>query len=141
MSAVHDSALYHPVSVRRPELVEDVRRSCQIGEVRGNGEYGLANEPQGQMERRISELRYFLGAARLLEGSEANARQATLGPVAAPQDAESEEEWEVALVTSLASPEQDYLSIQCPLSEAASGKAPGALRYGILSVRPLSCPS
>lgn len=145
-----EAELEHLVSVRRPEIAEDIRQSRQIGEVSENQEYAAAREAQVQVERRITELRQLLGTARILDGSEVDSGRAGIGSVVTLRDTETLEEWEVTLVTSLeADPEHDFISIQCPLGEAIQGRSPGdtvvaqtpagAIRYEILSVRPLSC--
>ena len=145
-----EAELEHLVSTRRPEIADDIRQSRQIGDVSENGEYAAAKEAQAIVERRISELRYFLGAARVLDGTEVEPGRATLGSVVSLLDGETQEEWEVTLVTSLeADPERDFISIQCPLGEAILGKSPneqvvaytpaGTVRYEVLNVRPLSC--
>lgn len=145
-----EAELEHLVSVRRPEIAEDIRQSRQIGDVSENLEYAAAREAQAQVERRISELRQLLATARILDGSEVDSDRAGLGSVVTLRDLETEEEWEVTLVSSIeADPEQDFISVQCPLGEAILGKSPGevvvahtpggATQYQVLSVRPLDC--
>lgn len=145
-----ETELEHLVSVRRHELAEDIRQSRQIGDVSENGEYAAAKEAQAQVERRITELRYYLGAARVLDGADVDTSRASLGYVVTLREEESQEEWEVTLVTSLeADPERDFISVQCPLGEAILGKAlneqviaytpAGCARYEVLNVRPMSC--
>ena len=144
-----EAELEHLV-IRRHDIAEDIRQSRQIGDVSENGEYAAAKEAQAQVERRITELRYYLGAARVLDGAAVDPTRASLGTVVTLLDEELQEEWEVTLVTSLeADPERDFISIQCPLGEAILGKAPseriiantpaGFARYEVLRVRPLSC--
>jgi transcription elongation factor GreA len=145
-----EAELEHLVSVRRPEIAEDIRQSRQIGDVSENLEYAAAREAQVQVEHRISELRQLLGTARILDGSQADSGHAGLGSVVNLRDVETQEEWEVTLVSSVeADPERDFISAQCPLGEAILGKSPGevvvaqtpggAIRYEVLSVRPLDC--
>lgn len=135
------------VTVRRAAVAEDIRQARHPGDLDESPEYSDAKTAQALIECRIVELRTLLGTARILGANDVPPDVTGLGTMVRVQDLDAAEEWEFTLVSSPeADPEEDRISIDCPLGEALLGcrtgetvtldTPAGPARYRIVSLRP-----
>lgn len=113
-------------TVKRPELVRALAHARSLGDLSENAEYHAAKEAQVHLERRISELEYKLGRARIIDGKNLPAGEARLLSKVRMLDLKTNEEEEHTLVTP---EEADFdngkLSIKSPIGSALLGKKEG----------------
>ena len=116
--------------------IRDARSHAEPGE---NSEYEDAKQEQSLVESRIARLKEVLATAAVLDPTDIETSSAGLGCRVLLYDVDNDEQWEVALVSSVeADPDRDLISTECPLGEALVGRVPGdqvELRLGSETVR------
>jgi transcription elongation factor GreA len=131
---------------RRREVAEQLRDAKGFGDVTENAEYEQAKTEQAMVEGRIAELKGVLASAHMIDDAEIPTDRASIGSVVKLRDCESHEVWELTLVGSYeADPEDDRISVECPIGAALLGRVPGEIveaqvpagtaRYELLSIR------
>ena len=56
-------------TVKRPQIIKDLKEARAQGDLSENAEYSAAKEMQGRLEDRIKEIEYTLEHATIIEGS------------------------------------------------------------------------
>ena len=138
--------LDHLKKVKRPEIVEALRRARGFGDLSENFEYHAARRDQGILNGKIAELERMLEIARIVPDGSAGGELAGLGSVVKVKDLDMEDEWEYALVDPVqADPVNDRISAQSPVGQALMGTRVGDIveveipagraKYEILDIR------
>lgn len=112
-------------TVDRPQIVAEISRARDHGDLSENAEYHAAKERQVHLERKIAELEFKLSRARVVE-STADDGRAYLMSFVRVRDLKSGEEIKYQLV----SPEEadfdlDRISIKSPVGAGLLGKTAG----------------
>ncbi len=130
---------------KRPEIVAEIKRARELGDLSENAEYHAAKEAQAHLERRISELEYKLSRAQVVKEAIAGGDTVTLLSSVRVRDLEDGEEIVYLMVSA---PEADLasgkISTDSPVGRALIGRkvgdtvdvsTPGGLaRYEILEI-------
>lgn len=130
---------------KRPEIVAEIKRARELGDLSENAEYHAAKEAQAHLERRISELEFDLSRAQVVTDAGAGGDTVTLLSTVRVRDLEDGEEIVYLMVSA---PEADLasgkISTDSPVGRALIGRkvgdtvdvhTPGGLaRYEILEI-------
>jgi len=132
-------------AVKRPQIVAEIKRARELGDLSENAEYHAAKEAQTHIERKIAELEYKLTRAQVVnENTHGNETVALLSRVSL-RDLEDGEEMTYMLVSPAeADLVHDKISIQSPVGKALVGRRlgdkvtvetpGGAAQYEILKI-------
>lgn len=137
--------LHHLRAIKRPEIVSEIKRARELGDLSENAEYHAAKEAQGHLERRISELEFELSRAQVVKDAGPAGDTVTLLSNVRIRDLGDNEEIVYYLVSA---PEADLasgkISTNSPVGRALIGHkvgdtvdvaTPGGLvRYEILEI-------
>jgi transcription elongation factor GreA len=112
-------------TVDRPQVVSDISRARDHGDLSENAEYHAAKERQVHLERKIAELEFKLSRARVVEAT-ADTGHAYLMSFVVVRDLKSGEEIKYQLVSAEeADFDLDKISIKSPVGAGLLGKAKG----------------
>lgn len=115
--------LNHLKNVERPEVVEDIARARELGDLSENAEYHAARERQGFIEARIAELEDKLSRAEVINISKISGDKIKFGAYVTIVDEETDEEVTYQIVgADEADIKQGLLSVTSPLARALIGK-------------------
>lgn len=112
---------------KRPEIVAEIKRARELGDLSENAEYHAAKEAQAHLERRISELEFKLSRAQVVkDGSAGSGDTVTLLSTVRVRDMEDGEVIEYVMVSA---PEADLasgkISTDSPVGRALIGRKVG----------------
>ena len=108
-------------TVKRPQIIKDLKEARAQGDLSENAEYSAAKEMQGRLEDRIKEIEYTLEHATIIEGS--NDGKVCVGSVITVKyDDDDEEEEYTIVVTNEADPFANKISNESPIAKAVMGK-------------------
>ena len=133
------------LSVKRPAIVERIRKALAMGDLRENFDYHDAKRQQGMLEARIRDLKALLAGATVVDDAD-NDGTARVGSVVKVKDPEDDFEEEYAIVgPAEADPTAGKISLESSLGSALLGakagdvvsvQAPsGEFKYQIVEVR------
>lgn len=110
----------------RPEIVAEIKRTREMGDLSENAEYHAAKDKQKVIEGRISELQQKLLRIQIIDPSSIRSDKVYLYAKVLIKDLEDDEEIEY----TIAPPEEvdldnDIISVQSPIGQAFLGKAVG----------------
>lgn len=112
-------------TVDRPQVVSDISRARDHGDLSENAEYHAAKERQVHLERKIAEIEFKLSRARVVENT-ADTGHAYLMSYVLVRDLKSGEEIKYQLVSAEeADFDLDRISIKSPVGASLLGKAKG----------------
>ncbi len=112
-------------TVDRPQVVSEISRARDHGDLSENAEYHAAKERQVHLERKIAEIEFKLSRARVVE-STADTGHAYLMSYVVVRDLKSGEEIKYQLVAAEeADFDLDKISIKSPVGAGLLGKAKG----------------
>ena len=115
------------VDVRRPQVMSDLIKAREFGDLRENAEYDTAKRDQGMIEGRIHELEGLLSSVDIVVVP-AVLTEAVLGARMRVENLDVHQERIYVLVTEQeAHLEDEYLSVQSPLGRSLLGAKVGAL--------------
>jgi len=129
----------------RPEIVAEIKRTREMGDLSENAEYHAAKDKQKVIEGRISELQQKLLRIQIIDPSSIRSDRVYLYARVLIKDLEDDEEIEY----TIAPPEEvdldnDIISVQSPIGQAFLGKAvgdtvevkvpAGVMKYEILKI-------
>lgn len=113
-------------AIERPQLIAEIKRARELGDLSENAEYHAAKEAQTHLERKIAELEDKLSRARPVETDSIPNDKAYLFAKVLVRDLEDEEEIEYQLAPpEEADVDNDIISIQSPIGAALLGKSVG----------------
>jgi len=132
-------------TVDRPQIVAEIKRAREFGDLSENAEYHVAKERQVLIERKIAELEDKLTRVQVLDDTEIDSSKAFLLSKVRVRDTADGEEIEYMLVSpEEADVDNDKISIKSPIGRGLLGKSPGetvqievpagVIEYEILSI-------
>lgn len=112
----------------RPEIVAEIKRTREMGDLSENAEYHAAKDKQKVIEGRIAELQQKLLKIQIIDPSKIRSDKVYLYAKVLIRDLEDDEEIEY----KIAPPEEmdldnDIISVQSPIGQAFLGKAVGEI--------------
>ena len=111
---------------QRRELVDEVEKARQLGDLRENGEYHAARERLQHVTTRLIELESKLTSVQIIDGLEVAEGEARVGTKVTLRDLQTKEEFSYLMVgPDEADPQNGKLSIAAPLGKALLGKKKG----------------
>ncbi len=129
----------------RPEIVAEIKRAMEMGDLSENAEYHAAKEKQTHVERKIADLTFKLARARTVDADQIPTDKVYLFAKVKVKDLNHDDEIEY----TVAPPDEvdldnDIISVKSPIGAALLGKAigdvveisvpAGQLKYEILSI-------
>lgn len=113
-------------TVDRPNVVSEISRARDLGDLSENAEYHAAKERQVLLERKISELEEKIRRAKTFDASSVDSKHAFLLCFVTVKDAKSGETIRYQLVSpEEADFDEDRISIHSPIGKGLLGKAKG----------------
>jgi transcription elongation factor GreA len=110
-------------TVERPNVIQDISRAREYGDLSENAEYHAAKEKQGFIEGRIVEIEHRLGLAEVIDVSLLNGDFVKFGATVTLIDEDTEETVTYQIVGEDESNiKEGRLSISSPLARALIGK-------------------
>ena len=111
---------------QRLELLEEVRKAAEMGDLRENAEYHAARERLQHVSAQMAEKHSKLTQVQLTDDLVTAAGEARLGARVTLKDLQAKEQFRYVLVgPDEADPQQGRLSIASPLGKALLGKKKG----------------
>lgn len=137
--------LHRLKTVDRPEIVREIKRAREFGDLSENAEYHAAKEKQVFVERKIADLEDKLTRVRILEDGDIDTSKAYLLSTVRVRDCADGEKLEYTLVSAEeADIDHNKISIQSPIGKGLLGKSAGekvhidvpagTIEYEILSI-------
>ncbi|MGI6213866.1 MAG: transcription elongation factor GreA [Christensenellales bacterium] len=113
-------------TVASAEVAEAIRKAKEFGDLSENAEYAAAKEAQIQIYREISTLEAKLSGVEVIDESTISIKKVGLGTVVKVQYADSGEEEEYKIVSSLeANSRENKISEKSPIGSALMGAKKG----------------
>ncbi|MEZ5357457.1 MAG: transcription elongation factor GreA [Candidatus Zixiibacteriota bacterium] len=118
--------LHHLKYTKRPEIVAEIKRAMEMGDLSENAEYHAAKEAQTHIERQIAELEFKLSRVKVIRRDDVAKGKAYLFAKVTIVDLDDDEEETYTLV----SPEEtdiknNCISIESPIGKGLRGKEVG----------------
>jgi transcription elongation factor GreA len=118
--------LHRLKTVARRQVVAEIKRAREFGDLSENAEYHAAKEKQVFIERKIAELEDKLTRVRILDDSNIDATKAYLLSRVKVRDVRDGEEIEYMLVSpEEADVDNDKISVKSPIGKGLLGRAAG----------------
>jgi len=132
-------------TVSRREIVAEIKRARELGDLSENAEYHAAKEKQLLIERKIADLEDKLTRVQILDDSDVDSSKAYLLSKVRVRNTRTGEEVEYTLVSAEeADVDNDKISINSPIGRGLLGKSAGEtvqikipagqIEYEILSI-------
>jgi len=110
----------------RPQIVAEIKRAREFGDLSENAEYHVAKEKQVFIERKIAELEDKLTRVQILDDRNIDSSKAYLLSTVKVRDTRDGEEIEYTLVSEEeADIDNDKISIKSPIGRGLLGKSAG----------------
>lgn len=137
--------LDHLKKVIRPQVIAEISRAREFGDLSENAEYHAAKEKQGFIESKIRQIEDKLARAQVIETTNLQSDRVVFGATVVVIDEETNEEKSFRLVgEDEGNTQEGKISIMSPLARALLGKevgdvvqvnAPkGIMRYEIVDI-------
>lgn len=121
-----EQELEHLKSVKRKEVVERIKIARSFGDLSENSEYDSAKEEQAFVEGRIGTIETMIRNARIIEESEQDSNEVTLGKTVTFIELPDGEEESYTIVGSAeADPFEGRISNDSPIAKSMLGKHVG----------------
>ena len=121
-----EQELEHLKSVKRKEVVERIKIARSFGDLSENSEYDSAKEEQAFVEGRIGTIETMIRNAKIIEASEMNADEVSLGKTVTFIELPDGEEESYTIVGSAeADPFEGKISNDSPIAKSMIGKRVG----------------
>lgn len=110
----------------RPEIVAEIKRTMELGDLSENAEYHAAKEAQTHIERKIADLEFKLSRAKVVKKDDVAKGKAYLFAKVTVIDLDDDEEEVYTLVPEEESdPMENQISIKSPIGQGLLGKEAG----------------
>ncbi len=121
-----EQELEHLKSVKRKEVVERIKIARSFGDLSENSEYDSAKEEQAFVEGRIGTIETMIRNAKIIEESEMNSDEVSLGKTVTFIELPDGEEESYTIVGSAeADPFEGKISNDSPIAKSMLGKRVG----------------
>jgi len=113
-------------AVKRREVAERIKQAIEFGDISENSEFEDAKNEQAFIEGRILTLEKMLSNVKVIEDTDEEQDQATLGSTVILKDLDYNETLEYTIVGAAeANPMQNRISYESPVGAAILGHAKG----------------
>jgi len=113
-------------TVKRKEIVENIRTALSFGDLTENSEYDEAKNEQAKVEFKIVELEDTLRNVRIIDENEIDVNAVSMGSKVTLKNAATGEQIEYSIVGSTeADPFENKISDESPVGNAIVGKTIG----------------
>lgn len=113
-------------TVDRPQVIADISRARDLGDLSENAEYHAAKERQVLIERKISDLEFKIGRVKVLSQDHLNTEQVLLLSHVRVKDVKTGEEIRYQIVSpEEADIDEDRISVQSPIGRGLLGRTRG----------------
>ncbi|WP_369902519.1 transcription elongation factor GreA [Bacillus manliponensis] len=113
-------------TVRRKEVVERIKIARSFGDLSENSEYDAAKDEQAFVEGRITQLENMIRNAVIIEDTDTNSTEVTLGKTVTFQELPDGDEESYTIVGSAeADPFEGRISNDSPIARSLMGKQVG----------------
>ncbi len=111
---------------KRPEIVLEIKKAREHGDLSENAEYDAAKEAQTHLERQIAELEFKIAHAKVVNKNEVAKDKAYLFAKVTVVDVDDDEEETYTLVPpEEADPDNNQISVKSPIGQGLLGKGVG----------------
>ncbi|MCK5125329.1 MAG: transcription elongation factor GreA [candidate division Zixibacteria bacterium] len=111
---------------KRPEIVAEIKRAMEMGDLSENAEYHAAKETQTHIERKIADLEFKLSRIKVIKRDEVAKGKAYLFAKVTIVDLDDDEEETYTLVSPEETDlENNCISIESPIGLGLRGKEVG----------------
>ncbi len=111
---------------KRPEIVAEIKRAMEMGDLSENAEYHAAKEAQTHIERQIADLEFKLSRIKVVKRDEVAKGKAYLFAKVTLIDLDDDEEETYTLVSPEETDiEKNCISIESPIGVGIRGKEAG----------------
>jgi transcription elongation factor GreA len=117
--------LEHLISVRRPEVAENIQRAKELRSSVSTPEYEEAKDEQGFVEGRILEIDRIIKSAKIIHHEDVNLDFVEVGNEVRVQLQDGSEEHYTIVGSAEANPSEWRISNESPMGQALLGKRVG----------------
>jgi transcription elongation factor GreA len=111
---------------KRPEIVLEIKKAREQGDLSENAEYDAAKEAQTHLERQIADLEFKIANARVVKKDDVAKDKAYLFAKVTVVDVDDDEEEIYTLVPpEEADPDDNQISVKSPIGQGLLGKGVG----------------
>ncbi len=112
--------------IERPEIVREIDRAREHGDLKENAEYHAAKEKQAFIEARINDLSRILANAQVIDPSTLSHQKVSFGSTVRILDLNNDKEFSYTIVGSMESdPSRGLISFGSPVAKSLMGKSKG----------------
>ncbi len=112
--------------IERPEIVKEIDRAREHGDLKENAEYHAAKEKQVFIEARINDLSRILANAQVIDPSTLSHQKVSFGSTVRILDLNNDKEFSYTIVGSMESdPSRGLISFGSPVAKSLMGKSKG----------------
>ncbi|WP_163566201.1 transcription elongation factor GreA [Helicobacter suis] len=112
--------------IERPEIVKEIDRAREHGDLKENAEYHAAKEKQAFIEARINDLSRILANAQVIDPSTLSHQKVSFGSTVRILDLNNDKEFSYTIVGSMESdPSRGLISFGSPVAKSLMGKSKG----------------
>ncbi|MFC3848411.1 transcription elongation factor GreA [Helicobacter baculiformis] len=110
----------------RPQIVKEIDRAREHGDLKENAEYHAAKEKQAFIEARINDLSHILANAQVIDPSTLSHHKVSFGSTVKVLNLETDKEVIYTIVGSLESdPARGLISCSSPIAKSLMGREKG----------------
>ncbi len=112
--------------VERPQIVKEIDRAREHGDLKENAEYHAAKEKQTFIEARINDLSRILANAQVIDPSTLSHQKVSFGSTVKVLNLDNDKEFCYTIVGSMESdPTRGLISFGSPIAKSLMGKSKG----------------
>lgn len=112
--------------VERPQIVKEIDRAREHGDLKENAEYHAAKEKQAFIEARINDLSRILANAQVIDPSTLSHQKVSFGSTVKILNLDNDKEFCYTIVGSMESdPTRGLISFGSPIAKSLMGKSKG----------------
>ncbi len=116
------------VDVKRPEIIKQIQKAREEGDLSENADYDAAKNEQARIEKRISEIEDILNHAEEIDDTKLNREKnvVNFGSTVVYVEDTTKKEYKIYICGSIeANPREGWISNEAPLAKAILGRKKG----------------
>ncbi len=112
--------------IERPQIVKEIDRAREHGDLKENAEYHAAKEKQAFIEARINDLSRILANAQVIDPATLSHQKVSFGSTVKILNLDNDKEFSYTIVGSVESdPARGLISFGSPIAKSLMGKSKG----------------